>query len=400
VGDGAAADVGEGFEDDLSGIDEVFDALLDSGGGCVGGAGLGGEAVGEEVGHVVEDGLHPGGEFLVFVAGEVADVSAEGHDGAGAEEFLVDLLVEGFDHSGGECEEGFACSGGADEGDEADGVVEEEVEGHCLLEVAGEDSEDGGSASADGDNGVRVAFVACECGVGGVVFVLEEDEFVGVDAWEVEFELFIAEEGVDEVAGDGDFTPAGVEAFEIDFLCFEILGGDAEGVGFDAGVDVFGDEDDFFALTEEVEGAADDSVVWGVGGESGAEFLVFIEDDADAAMGLFDGDALGEVAGFAEAVEVSDDGSGVSAEVVVVGLEGVELLDDFEGDDDLVVGEHEQGIGVVEQDVGVEDKVFDVAVGVSHKARVKVRLPSRNRVHPFHRQNDRLPCLEDQRNGR
>jgi hypothetical protein len=54
----------------------------------------------------------------------------------------------------------------------------------------------------------------------------------------------------------------------------------------------------------------------------------------------------------------------------------------------------------VEQDVGVEDKVFDVAVGVSHKARVKVRLPSRNRVHPFHRQNDRLPCLEDQRNGR
>ena len=64
----------------------------------------------------------------------------------------------------------------------------------------------------------------------------------------------------------------------------------------------------------------------------------------------------------AKPVEVADDRPGVAAEVVGAGLELVEFLDDVERDDHLVVGEQEQRVGVVQQDVGVDDEGLDVAV--------------------------------------
>ncbi len=39
-------------------------------------------------------------------------------------------------------------------------------------------------------------------------------------------------------------------------------------------------------------------------------------------------------------------------------FEAVYLDDDFDGDDDVVVGELEDGIGIVEEDVGVDDVVL------------------------------------------
>ena len=179
------------------------------------------------------------------------------------------------------------------------------------------------------------------------------------------------EELVDGCGGDDLLAPAGVEAFEIDFLCFEIFGDEAEGIALDAGVDVLGDEDDAFAFVEEGDGAADDAVVGCVGGEAGAEFLILLEDDADAATGLGDGDAVGESALEAEGIEMSDDGAGVSAEVVGVGFEFVQLFDDVEGDDHFVVGEHEERIGIVEEDVGIDDEGFGVAVGLAHFFRIR-----------------------------
>ena len=59
----------------------------------------------------------------------------------------------------------------------------------------------------------------------------------------------------------------------------------------------------------------------------------------------------------AQPVEVADDRARVAAEVVGAGLELVQLLDDVERDDHLVVREHEQRVGVVQQDVGVDDEV-------------------------------------------
>jgi hypothetical protein len=58
---------------------------------------------------------------------------------------------------------------------------------------------------------------------------------------------------------------------------------------------------------------------------------------------------------------MADDRARVSPEVIGAGLELVELLDDVERDDHLVVGEHEQRVGIVQHDVGVEHEVLDVA---------------------------------------
>ena len=50
--------------------------------------------------------------------------------------------------------------------------------------------------------------------------------------------------------------------------------------------------------------------------------------------------------------------AGVAAGVVVVLLEVVQLLDDRERDDDLVLLEQEDRVGVVQQHVRVEDEVL------------------------------------------
>jgi hypothetical protein len=75
---------------------------------------------------------------------------------------------------------------------------------------------------------------------------------------------------------------------------------------------------------------------------------------ADASGRLAPRDAVGEPADAAQAVEVADALAGVAPEVVVLALHLVELFDHREGDDDVVLFEDEEGVGVVEQDVGVD----------------------------------------------
>src|SRR5205814_9549704 len=60
-----------------------------------------------------------------------------------------------------------------------------------------------------------------------------------------------------------------------------------------------------------------------------------------------------------------DDRSCVSSQVIGPGFELVELFDHVERDDDLVLLEHEQRVGIVQQNVGVENEMLDVAV-VAH----------------------------------
>ena len=119
------------------------------------GAAVAAEAVGEEIGHVVEDRLHPGGELLVLVAGEITDVAAQGHDRAGAQHFLIDLFVEHLGQARRQGQQGFAGAGGADQGDQLDGIVQQQIQGHGLLEIARHDAEDRAAPAANGDERCR-----------------------------------------------------------------------------------------------------------------------------------------------------------------------------------------------------------------------------------------------------
>ena len=62
-------------------------------------------------------------------------------------------------------------------------------------------------------------------------------------------DAFFGVEAVDDGGGDDQFAVAGVEGFVIDFLVFEVFGDDAQGVGFDAGIDILGNEDGVLGRT-------------------------------------------------------------------------------------------------------------------------------------------------------
>jgi hypothetical protein len=57
---------------------------------------------------------------------------------------------------------------------------------------------------------------------------------------------------------------------------------------------------------------------------------------------------------------VADRLARIAPDVVVSPFELVELFDDGEGDNDLVLLEDEEGVGIVEKDVGVENEVLDL----------------------------------------
>jgi len=166
---------------------------------------------------------------------------------------------------------------------------------------------------------------------------------------------------------------ARVESIGVDALVLEVFGGDAQGVALDASAEVFGDEDGAQAFAMQVVGDGDDFVVGGgffdacwarVVGDVDADeagFAAWACAEGTAAGGgeLAPVDAVGEGTDLAEAVEVADGSAGVAAQVVILAFHFVQFFDDLEGDDDVVFLEDEHGVGVMQQDVGVEYEVLD-----------------------------------------
>ena len=68
--------------------------------------------------------------------------------------------------------------------------------------------------------------------------------------------------------------------------------------------------------------------------------------------------AVGQRAALAEAVELADALAGVAAQVIVLALHRVEFLDDGERDDDVVLLEDKERVGVVQQHVRVDDELL------------------------------------------
>ena len=107
-------------------------------------------------------------------------------------------------------------------------------------------------------------------------------------------------------------------------------------------------------------GQRQDAVVHRVGAEHRVAVPgggAFLKDDAElAAVGQ--GDAFAQPARAAKTVEHPGDGAGILAQFGGLALEAVNFLDDLDGQQDVVVLEVEQGIGVVEQDIGVKNVIL------------------------------------------
>ena len=157
-----------------------------------------------------------------------------------------------------------------------------------------------------------------------------------------------------------------------------ILGLQTQRVGLDAQVDVLGDENRriFRLRLLDAGGEREDAVVHAVAVQDvavavGMAVAVFLERDFQlAAVGQFH--ALAQTAVAAKTVEHPRNRARVLAEFGGFALEAVNLLDDFDGDQDIIVREVEEGVGVVKDNIGVEDVIFHWVINFSKQ--IKVRL--------------------------
>jgi hypothetical protein len=85
--------------------------------------------------------------------------------------------------------------------------------------------------------------------------------------------------------------------------------------------------------------------------------LGVVKDDAELAA-IGQRDPFVELSGASKTVQHPGDGTGILSEFVGLAFEPVDFFDDLYRQENRVILELEEGVGVVEQDVGVEDVVF------------------------------------------
>jgi hypothetical protein len=169
-------------------------------------------------------------------------------------------------------------------------------------------------------------------------------------------------EGVDIGARDHDFGHAGIQLVDVDPPGLEVHGPKPEGIGTEAQVDVFGDEDCLvlgIALAD-VEGDAQDQVI----GD-----LVLAQRGDGRHHPLSGGDpelaAVGQGGSFSQLratgpipVEHARHLARIATALRCLLLELVYLLENEDGDHHLVVIELQDRAGIVNENIGVEDEMF------------------------------------------
>ena len=361
LAEGAAADIGEGRDEELLllehrlDLERLFGTRL--------------EAALDDV-QVVHQRLYVRAHLAPLVAGEEADVLAAEHHGRAAEDDLVEVLL--LLQRGGQGDERLARAGAAGQGHERDGGIQAGVQGEALLVVAGTDAV--GLLRPHEDDLLPMVVVA---GTDGGAAQVELVQLVG-------FGLLLG----DLLPGDAVVLPVGellddlgirihvhdlpfevVEVFVVHAAGLVVLRGHADGLRLQAQVDVLGHQGDEPAgvLRPHPQGRGQDPVVLGVVleqvGEFGGEGVVGF--DLDVAEPLAEGDALGpELPLVGELVDVPHEGAGVEREGVVALLELVQFLDHGDGDHEVVLLEPLDRLVVVQDDVGVEDKYLGHGFGV------------------------------------
>jgi hypothetical protein len=159
-----------------------------------------------------------------------------------------------------------------------------------------------------------------------------------------EFHAVVGAEAGHLFGAGESFEHAGIEVFDQDMIGFVVLGLESESIGFDAEVDVFGDEDGGLVrvLVLNVAGDIDDAAVHSVIADGDMAVAIFVvEHDAEpSAVGQ--DNSLAEAALLAKAIEHARDRPGVLAALGGFAFEAVDLFDDFDGDVEVIVREAEE----------------------------------------------------------
>ncbi len=230
LGDGAAADVGEGLDAQVARLFELS--------GRHGGAAAQLHVGGDDEFEVVVDGLHVGPQLLVHIAGQVAEVAAHGHDGSAHEQFVVALVIHDLLQARGDGEQRLARAGLAQQGDDLDGFIHEQFQRELLFAVARLDAPGRRFVLVERAQAAFGSVHARQRGVAGVGVVGESDELVGLQAQRgVGLEPLV----VERIHGFRVHFPgavAGVEFLHLHHVRGVVLGLKAHGVGLDSEVAV------------------------------------------------------------------------------------------------------------------------------------------------------------------
>jgi hypothetical protein len=135
-----------------------------------------------------------------------------------------------------------------------------------------------------------------------------------------------------------------------------------ERVGLDAQVDVFADQDGlaFGLRLLDAKGQGQNAVVHRVRAEHRMAVPgggALLKDDTEVSA-VGEGNALAQPARTPKAVQQAGDRPGILAQFGGLALEVVNLLDDLDRQEDVVILELEQRIGVVEQDNGIKNVIL------------------------------------------
>ena len=365
---------------------EVHRADLDAAGQqVVGGLAAPGAAflVVREHFQVVGQRAHPRRHLLLLGARQETDVLADADRGAGHDDLAVALLVHRLRQAGGQCQQGLAGTGGAQQGDEVDLRIHQCVEREVLLAVARTDTPDGVAAVAEiidqRQHYLAVADHAADAQF-DFVFAGQVDVLVRVPLLAVLRLDFVMAAALVAPAAQvvavalpevfRQLGGAGVEQAEIvqRAVVFVVLGHDAGDGGLDSQVDVLGNEHHrqvrrFFLQRQD---RAKDGIV----GNDLSKALARVEvagleaQLAGAllaaqlqAVGALQRNAVGQVvqAGFLhQLVEEAAHLAGVAARFGGALLAVVQLLDHLHGQVDVVLLEFEQRGRIVHQHVGIQ----------------------------------------------
>ena len=168
-------------------------------------------------------------------------------------------------------------------------------------------------------------------------------------------------ERVDVGARDGQLGHPRVELVDVDALGLEVHRRQPQRVGADAQVDVLGDEDGRLVLVRvaHVQRDHQDQVVGDLALAQRRRHRTRRRGDPHLAAAFGQRDAVGQTPAVrAQAVEHPRHLARVPPELGRLLLEGVDLLEDEDRDDDFVVRELEDRAGIVKQNVRVENEMF------------------------------------------
>ncbi|EOA05532.1 dehydrogenase [Herbaspirillum frisingense GSF30] len=132
---------------------------------------------------VVVEGAHPGAHLFFLGPWQETDVFADRHRHTGDDDFVVELGFKHLRQARGECQQGLAGTGLAQQGDEVALRVHQQVQREVLLAVAGGDAPDAVLGVAEVAQGLQYRRLAVDLGHLAIegrfaVLGLDEDELV------------------------------------------------------------------------------------------------------------------------------------------------------------------------------------------------------------------------------